>query len=129
MNLYILLKYGSLKPSDNFTVTGKIEKMMKTVGCYVRYDYSLEGVKYNNKTYKPDEDIDQDTIDSCATECFQSRNCSAWSFQMATKRCLLFNQGHVNTTMLSPSKTMSSMQENARNLGWASGNTACNNGI
>ena len=101
--------------------------MMEILGCYIRYDYSLEGVKYNNTT-PTFVDINQNSIVSCATVCFQSRDCLAWSFQMATKRCLLFNQGHVNTTMLSPSKTMSSMQNNAKNLGWASGTKACNNG-
>ena len=118
-----------LRPSDNFTVVGKIEKMMEILGCYIRYHYNLDGVKFNN-TAPTFEEKNLESISACATECFlkmktSKSKCTAWSFQMATERCLLFHQGHVNTTMLSPSKTMSSMQETAKNIGWASGTMAC----
>ena len=94
-----------------------------TIGCYIRYDYSLEDVLINNAT-AVNVSFNAPNIVCCAEECLRNNFCEkGWSYQIATKRCLMFKTA--NTTMVQPGSILNSL---FNNLGWVSGLKSCKTG-
>ena len=114
--------------------------MLGTIGCYIRYDYSLRDVKINNHTAVTVSTISAtssttstssaaastsiDSVISCAESCFYNPECeSGWSYEVATKRCFLFKTA--NLTMVQPGSILNAL---FNNLGWVSGLKSCKAG-
>jgi len=113
-------KFGNLKESKNVTLVGSLEELMKSVGCYIRYDYSLEGVKLDNNP-PIFVSFNAPSVVCCAEECLRNDSCvKGWSYQIATKRCLMFKTA--NVTMVQPGSILNSL---FNNLGWVSGLKSC----
>ena len=110
--------------------------MMKTIGCYIRYDFSLQSAKVNHTDPVFDENRAKSAED-CANKCIVESEASAesettselpnpsncidgWSYQIATGRCLLFSSA--NTTLLNPNRIMMGSQ---KTIGWISGTDMC----
>ena len=108
-------KIGRLSSSPEVIVRGEFENMMKKVGCYVRNEYLPDDLDLNTNVSKFNSSI------QCADYCHNDQSCvEGWSYQISTKKCF-FNE-KVDIELLQPG---SSMQENERKIGWATGLKSC----
>ena len=106
-------KIGRLTSSPEVIVPGEFENMMKKVGCYVRNEYIPKDL--STTFYKFNSSI------QCADHCYNNQSCEeGWSYQISTKKC--FFNDDVEIELLQPG---SSMQENERKIGWATGLKSC----
>ena len=113
-----------MRSSDNHTIMGNLEIMMKDIGCYIRYNFNLRLIMVDGDypEEKPHQKVDSGH--SCAELCFGKFECSSWSYQIATKLCFFFTKA--NETMIHPEKNVGSLQQtSSEHLGWVSGLKAC----
>ena len=109
-------KIGRLSSSPEVKIPGEFENMMKKVGCYVRNEYLPDDLDLNSTNVSKFNSSIQ-----CADYCYNDQSCvEGWSYQISTKKCF-FNE-KVDIELLQPG---SSMQENERKIGWATGLKSC----
>ena len=107
--------FGKLTPSDTVIIAGEFETMMKSVGCYIRNDYTND-----NDTTK-EHKLQVNTAIDCATACFESPDCKeGWSYLIGTKECYFVNV--LDQSILQPGALL---LENDYRIGWATGRKSC----
>ena len=106
--------YGKLTPSNNLIVPGEFETMMKSVGCYIRNDYTTQT---NRKQL---HGILSSSID-CALACLNNGECrEGWSYLIGTKECFFLNE--LDHSILQPGALL---LESDYRIGWATGRKSC----
>ena len=112
-----------MRSSNNHTIMGDLEIMMKDIGCYIRYNFNLRLIKVDGD-FPEEKHQEVDSGQSCAELCFGKSDCSSWSYQIATKLCFFFEKA--NQTLIHPEKNVGSLQlTSSEHLGWVSGLKAC----
>ena len=115
---YFKADFGRLRPSEELSLPGEFELLMKQVGCFVRNEYRMtEANSSTGKIYQPNVN----SLIDCATLCHLNPNCTeGWSYQIATKHC--FFHAEVEIEKLQPG---SSIQPHEHTIGWATGLKSC----
>ena len=112
-----------MRSSNNHTIMGDLEIMMKDIGCYIRYNFNLRLIKIDGD-YPEENHKDVASAHDCAESCFGNSDCSSWSYQIATKLCFYFSKA--NETLIHPEKNAGSLQQtSSEHFGWVSGLKAC----
>ena len=110
-------RFGILSPSENFSLPGEFEAMMKNVGCFIRNDYYIE-----NKTIIYPQDNSPYTAIDCAIACHENVRCIfGWAFQLATKNCSFYHH-NIKLEKLQPNNLL---MEHEKHIGWVSGLKSC----
>ena len=114
---------------------------MENFGCNIRFNLNLGSCINENVTLTNADNTtsvrfincndtrlkapyEASNVDECTNACFAEPGCMAWSYQISTKYCSLFNT-EVNTTWINPDRVYSSGSMSARDMGWVSGMRAC----
>ena len=125
-------EFGTLSPSENLTMPGEIERLMKNPGCHIKYDFKftnyIESKNSNNQTietimeYQTSEAGEKMSSIDCAKACFSNSTCGeGWSYQIATKRCIFYE--NIDLDVMQPGHSVS---EANQTLGWITGLKSCN---
>ena len=112
-------KIGRLTSSPEVRIPGEFENMMNLVGCFVRNEYLPENL--TAKLESANVSKFKNTSIECAQYCHDNEDCDqGWSYQISTKKC--FFNDFVEIEYLQPG---SSILENLRKIGWATGLKSC----
>ena len=115
---YFKADFGRLRPSEEISLPGEFENLMKKVGCFVRNEYKMNETEISEpKIYQPNST----SLVDCATSCHSSDDCKeGWTYQIATKQC--FFHSEVVIAKLQPG---SSILPHEHTIGWATGLKSC----
>ena len=92
--------------------------------CYIRHNLNLMILKVNGQ--EPTEILfkKEASVVICSILCFLNTQCTAWSYQIATKVCVHFSVA--NRTFLHPEKILVYIPKtSSNNDGWVSGLGSC----
>ena len=88
--------------------------MEKNVGCYIKNDFKFSDLPVHH-AFTPTSAI------RCAQHCFNSNSSEGWSYEIATKRCIFYNE--IDTEKLRPKVALSASNTS---IGWITGFKSCN---
>ena len=123
-------KFGTLSPGKEMIFPGEIERLMKNLGCDVKYDFIFK--RYSKKVDNgSDEIVDyswlgrgkKDSAIDCARACYDdNENCNeGWSYQLSTKRCIFYTSP-IDLEIMQPDN---SINEDRKTIGWITGLKSC----